>query len=200
MNKKVDILILAAGSASRMGEIKQLLPWQDTTLLGNAIETAKNCNGRNTYVVLGANADAIIETIDTEEVTMLIHTNWKLGMGTSLSHGIKEISLGGDPPDAILVTVADQPYMDAAYLNTIIEHYSNECKKIVATVYEKKLGVPAVFDKSLFSELKSLDGDVGASKIITANLSDSLGLNAGKKVLDLDTPTEYKKHIFIQKA
>lgn len=200
MNKKVDVLILAAGSASRMGELKQLLPWKDTTLLGNAIQTAKICNGRHTYVVLGAHADTIIESINKAGVTILVNAHWDLGMGTSLSHGIKEITKRKDLPDAILVTVADQPYIDATYLNMIIDQYTNGNNKIVATAYEKKLGVPAVFDKSLFPELKALAGDVGASKIITANLSASIGLNAGKKVLDLDTPADYKKHIFINKS
>lgn len=200
MNKKIDVLILAAGSASRMGEIKQLLPWQDTTLLGNAIQTAKNCNGRNTYVVLGAKANSIIETIEEVGCTYLINTNWKFGMGTSLSHGIKNIVKLKDPPDAILVMVADQPYMNTSYLNTIIDLYITGNKKIVATEYENKLGVPAIFNSSLFSELQALDGDVGASKIIKANLSDSIGLKAGKKVIDLDTPTDYKKHTFINKS
>jgi molybdenum cofactor cytidylyltransferase len=200
MNNKVDVLILAAGTASRMGELKQLLPWKDTSLLGNAIQTAKICNGRNIYVVLGAHADTIIETINKAGVTILINADWNLGMGTSLSHGITEITKRKDLPDAILVTVADQPYIDATYLNMIIDQYTNGNKKIVATVYEKKLGVPAVFDKSLFSELKALTGDVGASKIITANLSASIGLNAGKKALDLDTPADYKKHTFNNKS
>ncbi|MFC2128148.1 NTP transferase domain-containing protein, partial [Bacteroidota bacterium] len=34
MQNKTGILILAAGSSSRMGEPKQLLPWSNTTLLG----------------------------------------------------------------------------------------------------------------------------------------------------------------------
>jgi len=200
MNKKVDVLILAAGSASRMGTLKQLLPWQDTTLLGNAMQTAKNCTGRNTYVVLGAQASNILATIQKNGCTFLINTKWKLGMGTSLSHGIKKIAKLKDPPDAILVMVADQPYMNTTYLNSIIDLYIAGNKKIVATEYENKLGVPAIFNRSLFSELQALDGDVGASKIIKTHLSDTIGLKAGKKILDLDTPADYKKHTFINKS
>ena len=38
----IAVLILAAGASTRMGTIKQLLPWAKTNLLGHAIEQAKN--------------------------------------------------------------------------------------------------------------------------------------------------------------
>ncbi|MBT8263932.1 MAG: nucleotidyltransferase family protein [Eudoraea sp.] len=199
MNKKVDVLILAAGSASRMGELKQLMPWKDTTLLGNAIQIGKNCKGRNTYAILGAQANKVIETIREEGCTFLINTNWELGMGSSLSYGIQDIASQEDSPDAILVTVADQPYMNTAHLNTIINLYSKSNKKIIATEYKSKLGVPAIFDKALFSELKDLSGDIGASNIIKEHQSDSIGVKAGKKLIDLDTQSDYKKHTSINK-
>ena len=199
MNKKVDVLIPAAGSASRMGELKQLMPWKDTTLLGNAIQIGKNCKSRNTYVVLGAQANKVIETIREEGCTFLINANWKLGMGSSLSYGIQEISTQEASPDAILVTVADQPYMNTTHLNTIIDLYATSNKNIIATEYNSKLGVPAIFDRSLFSELKDLTGDIGASNIIKEHQSDSIGVEAGKKLIDLDTQSDYNKHTSINK-
>jgi molybdenum cofactor cytidylyltransferase len=84
--------------------------------------------------------------------------------------------------------------MNAAHLNTIIDLYTTRNKKIVATEYKNKLGVPAIFDRSLFSALKNLSGDIGASNIIKEHLSDCIGVKAGKKLIDLDTPTDYKKH------
>ena len=61
MDKKGNIamVILAAGAATRMQAIKQLLPWKKTTLLGNAIEQGLQSNVDKVYVVLGANASKI---------------------------------------------------------------------------------------------------------------------------------------------
>ncbi|MBG7631334.1 MAG: NTP transferase domain-containing protein, partial [Bacteroidetes bacterium] len=52
----IAMLILAAGESKRMNGIKQLLPWKNTTLLGNAIEQGLNSNVNLVYVVLGANS------------------------------------------------------------------------------------------------------------------------------------------------
>ena len=42
MMPKTAILILAAGESKRMGEPKQLLPYNNSTLLLHSIEQAKN--------------------------------------------------------------------------------------------------------------------------------------------------------------
>ena len=36
---RVTAVVLAAGAARRMGRLKQLLPWGDTTLLGQTLRT-----------------------------------------------------------------------------------------------------------------------------------------------------------------
>ena len=63
---KTAILILAAGASSRMGCVKQLLPYQHTHLLGWTIEQALNTSTK-VFCVLGANATAIEKEIPTEK-------------------------------------------------------------------------------------------------------------------------------------
>ena len=86
----IAVLILAAGASTRMGTIKQLLPWAKTNLLGHAIEQAKNIT-EHVYVVLGANATVIKATLDKEIVTIL-NPDWQHGMGTSIVKGILEVN------------------------------------------------------------------------------------------------------------
>jgi molybdenum cofactor cytidylyltransferase len=57
--KKIAIIILAAGSSSRMGKIKQLLKFKDNTLLETAIEAATASNGNAVFCVLGAHSEII---------------------------------------------------------------------------------------------------------------------------------------------
>jgi len=87
MNKNITILILAAGASSRMGEAKQLLPWRDTTLLGNAISTAKTSRANEVLIVLGANADTIKAEVISKNITFLENKLWNLGLGSSISCG-----------------------------------------------------------------------------------------------------------------
>ncbi|NND16244.1 MAG: NTP transferase domain-containing protein, partial [Eudoraea sp.] len=41
MKHRITGLLLAAGSSSRMGSPKQLLPWGNSTMLGHCISMAK---------------------------------------------------------------------------------------------------------------------------------------------------------------
>ena len=64
---KNAILILAAGSSSRMGKPKQLLPYKHTTLLGWTIEQALNLKTSTVYCILGANFDLIRKEIEKDK-------------------------------------------------------------------------------------------------------------------------------------
>ena len=56
MNLNINIVILAAGASTRMGQTKQLLPWKGGTLISHAVNTAINANIGPVTVVTGANA------------------------------------------------------------------------------------------------------------------------------------------------
>ncbi|WP_297764172.1 nucleotidyltransferase family protein [uncultured Muriicola sp.] len=184
-------LILAAGNSSRMGEAKQLLPWSQNTLLGNAIDVANNSNIDKTFVVLGAEAQRIQEKIVSRNCEVILNENWQEGLGSSISTGISGIVNSEERPDAVLIMLADQPFIDNTYINTLIGHYEANDGKIIATQYRSKMGVPAIFDKSFFSGLQKLMGDEGASSLILKNTDTCFSVDPGKKTTDLDTPEDY---------
>ncbi|MCF8109073.1 MAG: NTP transferase domain-containing protein, partial [Desulfohalobiaceae bacterium] len=60
-------IVLAGGQSSRMGRVKQLLPWQGTTLLGAVLEQARRSCLDELIVVLGAASDRIQDTVDLQD-------------------------------------------------------------------------------------------------------------------------------------
>ena len=62
------IIILAAGSSSRLGAAKQALNYQGQTLLQRAVQTALDSDGEAVAVVLGANAEMLQTTIINQPV------------------------------------------------------------------------------------------------------------------------------------
>ena len=81
---KFAVLILAAGSSSRMGVPKQLLQWKGTNLLQYCINSVKDINADAIFLVLGANSEKIRSKIDTNQITVLYNHNWKKGLGSSI--------------------------------------------------------------------------------------------------------------------
>jgi len=187
----ISALILAAGNSSRMGEAKQLLPWLNNTLLGHAIEVANNSTIDKVFVVLGAEAQRIQETLTPLNYKAILNHNWQEGLGSSIRAGITGIVHSEPEPNAILIMLADQPFLDVTYINSLIEHFKENDGKIIATQYGSKLGVPAIFDNSFFSALQNLKGDEGASSLIAKNKTTCFSVDPGKKATDLDTPEDY---------
>jgi molybdenum cofactor cytidylyltransferase len=193
MNSKVTILILAAGSSSRMGKIKQLLPWKDSTLLEHTIKIAKLSKASEVIVVLGSNARLIKETIKTDNVIFLENTNWKLGLGASISCGVNFLMHNNKDTDAVLVLLADQALIDTEYLNEMIDLYNNSKIELIGTRYADKIGVPALFERIYFTDLQKLDGDHGAQLFLKKFGDKVFGLNPLGKAYDVDTLEDYNK-------
>ncbi|MGX1930248.1 nucleotidyltransferase family protein [Flagellimonas sp. 2504JD4-2] len=185
----IAVLILAAGASSRMeGDIKQLLPWGNSTLLENAIHQAKGVADR-VYIVLGANAEKILASIAIH-AEIMHNPNWQLGMGSSISTGVRHI-LEKENPEALLIMVADQPLIDATFLSQLNKVHVESQAKITATSYHNGAGVPAIFDKSLFAELKELQEDFGARRIIKSHKMLVKQIDPQGKEIDIDTKEKY---------
>lgn len=186
----VSVIILAAGSSSRMGQSKQLLAWGDETLLSHTITTAIASRANRVYVVLGSTADQHRKAIEHLPVQIITNPEWARGMGSSLKTGLRS-ALVSDPA-AVLVMVCDQPFVTIDHLNNIIEHFSVTKQQIVASKYQDALGVPALFAKTMFEELANIGDEEGARKVIERHKKEvaSVHLTSGT---DLDTPDDYRK-------
>ncbi len=190
--KNVAIVILAAGASSRMGRTKQLLPWKDTTLLGNAICKAKASDANSVVVVLGANATQIQIGITENDLEIVENKRWASGLGSSIACGTDFLIKKKNRPNGILIMLADQPLIDTAYLNAMMATFNPEQEVIIATAYENRAGVPALFSQNYYKKLTKLDDDSGAKKIIDRHIENVSILNLGQKTVDIDTKSDYE--------
>ncbi len=85
----VGAVLLAAGASTRMGAVKQLLPWKDSTLLEHAIKQISGVGVDSLVVVLGAHREQIHEQIDFSGVDVTVNSNWEEGMATSIAEGLE---------------------------------------------------------------------------------------------------------------
>ncbi len=192
-NDNIAVVILAAGQSSRMKQAKQLLPWGHSTLLGTAIKEALQSSSEKVCVVLGAKAATIQMQFKSTEVSWILNKNWNKGMGSSISCAINYLLQSNMNYDGILIMLCDQPLIDADYINKMIATFKRSNKGIVATAYKHSNGVPVLFDKKYLEDLSSLEGNIGAKQIITANSNDVIAINPNGKEKDLDTMEEYKQ-------
>src|SRR5215471_7458356 len=110
---RTAIIILAAGSSSRYGDIKQLLPFNEKPLLQHAIDEAINSGANSVVVVTGANSDEVLTGISVKKVTIVLNERWQQGMASSIVAGVKHAITVNNNIENIIVAVCDQPYISA---------------------------------------------------------------------------------------
>lgn len=190
----IAVVVLAAGAGSRMGRIKQLLPWQGSTLLEHCLKTLGRIKGVHLHLVLGAHFEAITEACALQKYPMVVlrNPNWQDGLASSLHVGIHHIAQRKTTFAGVMVCLADQPFFTSDYYSTMISLYKKKEHRIVATGYGQKSGVPAIFQMDDMAELLALQGDRGAQRIMQNHKDEMLVLDAGDMNQDMDTPARYR--------
>ncbi|MBT1702067.1 nucleotidyltransferase family protein [Chryseosolibacter indicus] len=197
MTKEVSIgcIILAAGSSSRMGQSKQLLPINGEPLLIKTIKEVLSSNVDETLVVLGARQAEHQSLIKDLPIKYTINPNWQRGIGTSIKYGLQSINELRKDLDAVIISVCDQPFLTKDHINKLINAYSRLSKPVVASSYLKTTGTPALFDKQLYNNLTLLGDDEGAKRVIESCTDDSTTIPFENGEFDLDTIEDYTKFL-----
>lgn len=187
------LVLLAAGASNRLGSFpKQLLEFRGKALIRRAAENALVSECGKICVVLGANAERIKGEIDDLPIEIIVNENWARGMSASLKCGLEQL-LDVEPNlSAVVVMLADQPIVDAAIINRLLEAFSETRKPVIAAEYAETTGVPAIFARSMFDELMNLLADGGAKRIIKKYASSAGKISVPEAAFDVDTREDYE--------
>jgi molybdenum cofactor cytidylyltransferase len=165
--KFVSGLILAAGSSRRLGQPKQLLPYQGTILLDWVLAQAEAARALDeVIVVLGRAADEIRPRLRARRAQILVSPTFTEGCSGSYRTGIGALA---PRADAVMVLLGDQPGVDSATIDQVAEDWRAQGGTIALTSYRGRHGHPMVFASALFGRLLQLQGDKAAWKILDAH-------------------------------
>ena len=185
------IVLLAAGMSSRLGRPKQLLAYQGDYLLNHAIKVTKQVNVAATVVIIGAEAELLLNEIKNVDVKVVLNQQFKEGISSSIRCGVQYIQDYDRNIENIIIMVCDQPYVDGAHILKLIACHEATGAKIVASIYSDRKGVPALFNKQLFPELLTLKGDTGAKELIKKYTIETATVFLPLGEIDIDTEENY---------
>ena len=186
-SKDLAVVILAAGISSRLGDItKQLLVYKNETLLKIAVKKALEIS-KDVFVVLGHEKEKCEKELEDFDVNIIYNSNYKKGMGSTLSLGIKHTK----EFNYTMVMLCDQPFIPISHFQVLKENIQNE--NIIASLYEKNKSakVPAIFPKKYYDELLKLDADFGAKEILQKESCINIQLKKDF-CIDIDTLEDMK--------
>lgn len=187
---KMWAIILAAGESKRMREPKMLLPYQGMTIIEKVIENVLSSNIENVLVVVGADAEAIIQVLSGLKVRYCCNERFKEGMLSSVKCGFRSLP---DDTDAALVFQGDQPFIGAVVINDLISGYTRSDKGIAIPVYKEKRGHPILIDRKYRNKIDNLSDEKGLRSLALDFPDDVLEVRVDTPEIlrDIDTWEDY---------
>jgi molybdenum cofactor cytidylyltransferase len=180
--------LLAAGSSTRMGQPKALLPIQNqpailrclTTLLGSVMEV---------IVILGAEGEPVAALLKDVSVKILVNTLPRSDMAKSVRLGCQAVQ----PQSAgVLIYPVDHPVVQAQTIKRLVAAALGTPDRIIIPTFQERRGHPTLFPKALLAEIYqgfTLREIIGRhpAKVTLLPVADE-GV-----VLDMDTPEDYRE-------
>ena len=185
------LILLAAGSSSRMGAPKQVLDFRRKPLLRHAAEVAVATGCSPIVVVLGARATELRPMLANLPVQVVVNDQWSEGIGTSIRAGVRAVA---DHPVGAILALAYQPFVKPEALRALVDKHRETTLPIVASRYEGTVGVPVFFSASLFDTLLALEPTQSCKGVILSHAAETLLLDCPDGAIDIDTPEDYRNH------
>jgi molybdenum cofactor cytidylyltransferase len=181
-------LVLAAGSSSRLGRPKQLLPYRGATLLDSVLDTARGCPFDQLVVALGGSADEVRASVDLSGADVVLNEEFGSGCSSSIAAAMGAV----DPRcDVLVLLLGDQPGVHAGTVRTLLAGRGDA--PIAVCAYTDARGHPFAFSRETFGELENLNGDKAVWKLLDRRAADVAQVPvAGPVPRDVDTWEDYE--------
>ncbi|MFW8591426.1 nucleotidyltransferase family protein [Glaciecola sp. 2405UD65-10] len=192
--------MLAAGASNRFNDTKQLALINGKTMVVASAERLSQTNIDSLSIVLGAKAQAIEKALNQANIfkdsnvkaSYVTAENWQQGMGASIAAGVKSLD---KKYTHVLIGLSDQVAISSKQFNLMLKVSRERPKNIVAALYNKKLGAPAIFPHAFFSQLAALSNDKGARDILRENAATVLRVDLPEAAQDIDTKSDLLSYI-----
>jgi molybdenum cofactor cytidylyltransferase len=186
-----SIVILAAGSSSRLGQPKQLLSYRGRPLLRHAAEEALAAGIGPVYVVTGAFEELVRPSLDGLPVSLVGNPDWVQGMSSSIRAGVTAVQQRDSA--GLILALGDQPKIEARHYRALLRRQQESGQSIVASRYGASVGVPALFTPKGFPWLLALEGAQGCKGVIIGHSEEASFLDCPEAEIDVDTPEDYRQ-------
>jgi molybdenum cofactor cytidylyltransferase len=161
---KVAALVLAADVGSGFSGPKYLTPFRGSTLIEYVLDEVKRWPVDEVIVVLGPDADEILEVADLDGVTVVIDLE-KEGDAAALRVGIDTL-YRFDEFDTIVLIHGDQPGSRPEEVARLLAQHQAGARQAVVPKFRYARGHPVVIGELLWPRLVSIEGSAGFDQIL----------------------------------
>ena len=184
-------IVLAAGASTRMGRNKLFVELEGEPLLRRAVRRVSDAGLDRVIVVLGHEADRVRAGLLGLRCEPVFNADYERGVNSSLRTGIRAVS---EEAAAAVVVLADMPFVTTAMIATLVEKYRRSAAPLVISDYGGVNAPPALYDRSLFGELLSMEGEGCGKQVVKRHRDEALSVSWPVEALtDLDVLEDYER-------
>lgn len=181
------LLVLAAGLSQRFGEGSKLMAVLRGKPLAVHIADTVSGAGFARKLVVCRQGDAALQAEFAGRGFEVV-VNPDSGRGQASSLGLGVAALAQRNPQAILVCLADMPFVTMGHLEAVVGALGDEVSVAASRLPTGQASPPAAFAPVHFDALTRLEGDKGARALLAgAKLIDA----SGDVLADFDTPGDF---------
>lgn len=180
-------IVLAAGASTRFGSCKQLAEFRGQPLVARAMRLAEAATGQRSLLVAGNQWSLVADACAPLQGYLVVNPDFATGLASSIAAGVAAVAAGAS---GVLLLMADQPLVEPEQLRGMVEAWSRNPHRIVASEYAGIEGPPAIFPAGLFPELRALRGDSGARSVLRAHPGSITRFSCPAAASDIDTPAD----------
>jgi len=185
-------IILAAGLSKRYGLKNKLTQHINNKPIINCLldKLLSIYDTSELLIVTGYEHETIINLINNSDIEFIYNNDYKKGIGTSISAGIRELD---KTIRGVMIIPADMPIISTKDLIKLQNKFIElNCSKVIFPKYKSQVGNPVILPKKYFNILEGLKGDFGAKSQI--NKTDIITVNTDiGTIFDIDTVSNLKK-------
>jgi molybdenum cofactor cytidylyltransferase len=190
---QIGAIILAAGRSQRMGQPKMILPWGDTTVIGQVVRTLAQAGLSEIVVVTGGACQQVEAALRDHPARPVYNPRYAEDqMALSLRVGLASLAAG---TDAALVALGDQPQMRQDTVRRVIQAYQESRAPLVFPSHNLRRGHPWIIARSLWGEILDREPAQNLRDLLRPYADQIHFVNVPDDSLlrDLDTPADYEK-------
>ena len=177
----ISAILLAAGQSKRMiNENKLIKKYKNIPLIKHSVSNALNSSIDELLIVLGYQKEVIEKIIEeNKKIKFITNPNFESGIASSIKKGLESLS---KETEAFFICLGDMPNVNKEIYNQLINaSFSNKDKEIFVPYYQERQANPILFSKKMKNEIKKIEGDFGAKKIIANNKKKVFKLSIQEK-------------------
>jgi molybdenum cofactor cytidylyltransferase len=189
LHEPIAGVILAAGGSTRFGTTKQLLDWKGKPLVNHAAETALEGGLSPVLVVTGADQSKVTRSLENLPVECAYNPDWEQGQSSSVRTGIEALPLN---IGAVIFLLVDQPCIPPELIRRLVKAHAVKRASIIHPQVNDERANPVLFDREVFQELSSLEGDTGGRVLFNTYSAQVVPWDNDLIRKDIDTPEDYE--------